>query len=75
MKLTEFGKMIELAELAFAEDEAREGRSLRSEMKGIQTLVPVLRILFKIRPGLADHFYTLVWEVEGQFVALVTVSQ
>jgi ribosomal protein S18 acetylase RimI-like enzyme len=75
MRLTEFSQMVDLAEVAFAEDEAREGRSLRSEMKGIQSMVPILRILFKINPGMEDHFTTLVWEIDQKFVALVTVSQ
>jgi ribosomal protein S18 acetylase RimI-like enzyme len=75
MRLTEFGAMVDLAEVAFAEDEAREGRSIRSELKGIQSMVPILQILFKINPGMEDHFTTFVWEVDQKFVALVTVSQ
>ncbi len=75
MKLTEFDRMIDLGEVAFAEDQAREGRSMRDELKGIQSMVPVLRFLFKINPSMEDHFYTLVWEVDQKFVAGVTVSQ
>jgi ribosomal protein S18 acetylase RimI-like enzyme len=75
MRLSEFSQMIDLVEVAFAEDEAREGRSLRSELKGIQSMLPILRVLFKINPGIEDHFTTFIWEVDQKFVALVTVSQ
>ncbi|MBP7686329.1 MAG: GNAT family N-acetyltransferase [Thermoflexales bacterium] len=75
MKLTELDKMLDLMEVAFADDAAREGRSLRADMAGIQRLLPVLRVLMKIKPSFADKFYTLAWEVDSRFVAGITLSQ
>jgi GNAT superfamily N-acetyltransferase len=75
MELTEFDRMTELMEVAFAEDTARDGRSLREDMAGVRPLLPALRILMKIRPGFEDKFYTLVREVEGRFVSAITLSQ
>jgi len=75
MEFTELDKMLDLMEVAFAEDSAREGRNLRADMAGVQRLLPVLRILTKIKPSLADKFYTLAWEVDGRFVAGITLSQ
>ncbi len=75
MELAELDKMLDLMEVAFAEDAAREGRNLRADMAGIQRLLPVLRVLMKIKPSFADKFYTLAWEVDGRFVAGITLSQ
>lgn len=59
MELTELDKMLDLMEVAFAEDAAREGRNLRDNMAGIMRLLPVLRVLMRFRPSFADKFYTL----------------
>lgn len=75
MELTELDKMLDLMEVAFAEDSQREGRDIRADMAGVKSLLPVLRVLMKIKPGFADKFYTLAWEVEGRFVAGITLSQ
>lgn len=75
MELTELDKLLDLMEVAFAEDSQREGRDIRADMAGVKSLLPVLRVLMKIRPSFADKFYTLVWEVEGRFVAGITLSQ
>lgn len=75
MELTELDKMLDLMEVAFAEDSRREGRDIRADMAGVKSLLPILRVLMKIRPGFADKFYTLAWEVEGRFVAGITLSQ
>jgi ribosomal protein S18 acetylase RimI-like enzyme len=75
MELTELDRMLDLMEVAFAEDAAREGRSLRDDMAGLKSLLPLLRVLMKIRPSFADKFYTLAWEVDGRFVAGITLSQ
>ncbi len=75
MELTELDRMLDLMEVAFAEDAAREGRSLRDGLAGLKSMLPVLRVLMKIRPSLADKFYTLAWEVDGRFVAGITLSQ
>ena len=75
MNLGEFDAMVDLMELAFAEDEAREGRSIRDETNGIRSMLPFLKLMMKVAPGMEDRFYALVWEINGQFVSLVTVSQ
>ncbi len=75
MELTEFDRMTELMEVAFAEDAAREGRSLRDDVAGLKSLLPVLRILMTVRPSFEDKFYTLVRDIDGRFAAAITVSQ
>jgi ribosomal protein S18 acetylase RimI-like enzyme len=75
MNLGEFDAMLDLVELAFVEDEAREGRSIRDDMSGMRSMLPFLKLVMKVAPGMEDRFYTLVWEIDGRFISLVTVSQ
>ncbi len=75
MELTEFDRMTELMAIAFAEDAAREGRDLRDDVAGLKPLLPILRILMKFKPSFEDKFYTLVREIDGRFVSVITVSQ
>jgi ribosomal protein S18 acetylase RimI-like enzyme len=75
LELGEFDRMLELMALAFAEDEARDGRNLRSEMQGVRSMLPFLKVLIKVVPGLEDRFYTLVWKIDERFIAVVTISR
>lgn len=75
MELTEFDQMTELMEVAFAEDAAREGRSLRDDVAGLKSMLPVLRVLTKVWPSFEDKFYTLVWDTGDRFAAVITISQ
>ena len=75
MELTEFDRMTELMEIAFAEDAAREGRNLRDDVAGLKPMLPILRILMKIKPSFEDKFYTLVREIDNRFASVITVSQ
>jgi ribosomal protein S18 acetylase RimI-like enzyme len=75
MKLSEFDRVTALVETAFAEDQAREGRNFRDEMRGIRKMLPVFRVLFAVVPSMENHFYTLVWDVDGQFAAMVTLMR
>ncbi len=75
MGLGEFDRFIELIETAFAEDQAREGRSFRDEIRSLDKLLPLLRVMFAVAPRLESYFYTLVWEVDGRFASAVTISR
>lgn len=75
MKLSEFDRFVALIETAFAEDQAREGRSFRDEIHSLNRLLPIFRGMFAIMPGLESYFYTLVWDAGGRFAAAVTISR
>jgi ribosomal protein S18 acetylase RimI-like enzyme len=75
MKWSEFNRLTELIETAFAEDQAREGRDFRDEMRGIKKMLPVFRVLFAVAPNMENYFYTLVWDVDGRLVAMVTLMR
>lgn len=75
MKLGEFDRFIELIETAFAEDQAREGRNFRDEIRSLDQLLPLFKIMFAVSPSFENYFYTLVWDVDGHFAAAVTISR
>ena len=75
MGLGEFERFIELIETAFAEDQAREGRSFRDEIRSLDKVLPLFRVMFAVAPRLENYFYTLVWEVDGRFASAVTLSR
>lgn len=73
MSVAELGKLSELIGVAFAEEQSRQGRDFRSELQNLHRLLPLLRLIVALRPGLEDHFYTLVWDAGDRFAAAVTV--
>lgn len=75
MEMGEFDRFAELIETAFAEDQAREGRSFRDDVRSLHKLLPLFKIMFAISPRLENYFYTLVWDVNGCFAAAVTISR
>ncbi|HSD82344.1 MAG TPA: GNAT family N-acetyltransferase [Anaerolineae bacterium] len=75
MGLGEFERFIELIETAFAEDQAREGRSFRDEIRSLDKLLPLFKVMFAVAPPLEDYFCTYVWEVDGHFASAVTVRR
>ena len=75
MSLGEFDRFTALIETAFAEDQAREGRNFRDEVRGLNNLLPLFRVMFAVMPSLENYFYTLVWDVDGRFAAAVTISR
>jgi ribosomal protein S18 acetylase RimI-like enzyme len=75
MNLGEFERFIELIETAFAEDQAREGRSFRDEIRSLDKLLPLFRVMFAVAPRLENYFYTLVWDVDGRFASAVTMMR
>ena len=75
MKWSEFDRLTELTETAFAEDQAREGRDFRDEMRGVRKMLPMFRVLFAVAPSMENYFYTLVWDVDGRLVAMVTLMR
>ena len=75
MNLGEFDRFTELIETAFAEDQAREGRNFRDEVRSLSHLLPLFRIMFAIAPSLENYFYTLVWDAGGHFASAVTIMR
>jgi GNAT superfamily N-acetyltransferase len=75
MSLGEFDRFTALIETAFAEDQAREGRSFRDEIRSLNHLLPLFKIMFAVAPGMEDYFYTIVWDVDGRFASAVTISR
>jgi ribosomal protein S18 acetylase RimI-like enzyme len=75
MHLGEFDRFTELIETAFAEDQTREGRNFRDEVRGLQQLMPLFRVMFAVMPSMENYFYTLVWDVGDRFAAAVTISR
>jgi ribosomal protein S18 acetylase RimI-like enzyme len=75
MNLSEFDRFTDLIETAFADDQAREGRSFRDDVRGLKNLLPLFRAMFAVMPNLENHFYTLVWDVGDRFAAAVTISR
>lgn len=75
MELSEFDRFVPLIETAFAEDQAREGRNFRDEMRSLNKLLPLFRGMFAVMPSLENYFLTLVWEADGRFAAAVTISR
>lgn len=75
MRLAELGRLAELIEIAFAEDQEREGSSFRGEVQNLRRLLPLLRLVAALRPDLEDQFYTLVWDTGEAFPAAVTIGQ
>jgi ribosomal protein S18 acetylase RimI-like enzyme len=75
MNLGEFDRFTTLIETAFAEDQAREGRSFRDEVRDLNKLLPLFRVMFAVMPGLENYFYTLVWDVDGRFASAATISR
>ncbi len=75
MKLSEFDRLATLIETAFAEDQTREGRSFRDEMRGVRKMLPLFRLMFAVFPSLENYFYTLVWDGGDRFAAAVTISR
>ncbi len=75
MSLKEFDRLTTLIETAFAEDQAREGRSFRDETRSLNKLLPLFRAMFAVLPSMENYFYTLVWDVDGRFASAVTISR
>jgi ribosomal protein S18 acetylase RimI-like enzyme len=75
MDLGEFDRFTELIETAFAEDQAREGRNFRDEVRGLSRLMPLFRVMFAVMPSMENYFYTLVWDADDRFAAAATISR
>ena len=75
MGLGEFDRLTTLIETAFAEDQAREGRNFRDEIRDLNKLLPLFRVMFAVAPSMENYFYTLVWDVDGRFASAVTISR
>ena len=75
MSLGEFDRYTDLIAVAFAEDQEREGRSFRDEIRSLSHLLPLFRVMFAVAPSTENHFYTLVWDVDGRFASAVTISR
>jgi hypothetical protein len=74
MRLGEFDQLLDLLEVAFAEDSAREGRNFRDDMVGVQQPLPIFKMLVKVWPSLEDRFTTFVWDAGDRFASAVIIS-
>ncbi len=67
--------MIDLIEVAFAEDEARMGQNFRGEIQAARKVLPLLFILERLSDTFRHTFDGFVCEDQGRIVALVNVSR
>lgn len=67
--------MIDLIEVAFAEDEARLGQSLRAEFQSARKMLPLVLILERISDTFRHNFDGFVCEDQGRIIALVNAAR
>jgi ribosomal protein S18 acetylase RimI-like enzyme len=67
--------MIDLVEVAFADDEARMGQSLRAEFQAARKVLPLLLIMERISDTFRHTFDGFICEEQGRIVALVNVGR
>lgn len=68
--------MIDLGEVAFAEDEARSGTDFRAELQSVKRLLPLVLFLQRVSKEFTHVLDGFVCEDQGRIVALVNlVSQ
>jgi ribosomal protein S18 acetylase RimI-like enzyme len=65
--------MVDLIEIAFADDEARMGQSFRDELQSIRKVLPLLFILEHISDNFRHSMDGFVCEDQGRIVALVNI--
>jgi len=66
--------MVDLIEVAFAEDEARSGENFRAELQSMKRLLPLILFLKRTSPDFKHMMDGFVCEVQGKIVALVNLS-
>jgi ribosomal protein S18 acetylase RimI-like enzyme len=67
--------MIDLIEVAFADDEARLGQSLRAEFEAVRKMLPLILILERLSDTFRHTMDGFVCEEQGRIIALVNTSR
>ena len=67
--------MVDLIEIAFADDEARLGQSFRTELQSTRKVLPLLFILERISDTFRHSLDGFVCEEQDRIVAMVNVSR
>lgn len=67
--------MVNLIEIAFADDEARMGQSFRAELQSARKVLPLLFVLERISDTFRHSLDGFVCEDDGRIVALVNISR
>jgi ribosomal protein S18 acetylase RimI-like enzyme len=67
--------MVDLIEVAFADDQARMGQSFRDELQSARKVMPLLLILERISDTFRHAMDGFVAEDQGHIVALVNISR
>jgi len=67
--------MVDLIEIAFADDEARLGQSFRTELESARKVLPLMLLLERISDTFRHGMDGFVCEEQGRIIALVNVSR
>ena len=67
--------MVDLIEIAFADDEARLGQSFRMELHSARKVLPLMLLLERISDTFQHGMDGFVCEEQGRIIALVNVSR
>jgi ribosomal protein S18 acetylase RimI-like enzyme len=66
--------MVDLVEIAFAEDEARSGANFRAELQSVKRLLPLILFLQRVSKDFQHVMDGFIGEDQGRIVALVNTS-